>query len=571
MRPRYLLCTAFLIVAPVAAGWHASHTPIGKDEIRHLSYLRSLVFDRDLDFTNDYRLLWDKFRRRPWYVERTGRPPNESPIGPALLWLPAYLLLVGSGIDPSGVGLITRALLAAISSAAFSAGILATWATVRRLTSHALLTVGCVVLASHYVYWWLFPGLYGHALAAGTCGLYFWFWRRTLDRDDARSWALLGAISGLVAMVRWQNLLLPLLGAGWKILRRGRLRPAAIAWFAVPLLLCLLPQVMAWQAVYGVPLLIPQGRFMHWDKPYLLDTLFSPRYGLLGFSPFLYLSVLGLVVGARQARRPLVGLAVLYFLVAWYVNASAGDWYGGATFGPRRMDSLFPVLAIGAALAIESGIRLVCTRPQVPFALLGLALTSYTAVLAGAYEREEINVGMVGADRFPQSASQLLLERVGWLPSAPAEAFHRLVSGTRWGQYSAIAGAEPISWRDGTWRPEARFLGPGWRLDRHGAAHLEAERGRLFVYLMDLGYRYRDLDVTVIARCRGPARGDSCSDVSLALNGRPVAVVLGRGQGGTIRVRAHLPYERLRPGINAIDLGAPALVLKQLRLAAGLP
>src|SRR5262245_23351697 len=68
------------------------------DTIQYYAYLRSLVIDRDLDFTNDYELLYTReagpAADNVWLTSRTprGRPPNLMSIGPALLWSPFFLV-----------------------------------------------------------------------------------------------------------------------------------------------------------------------------------------------------------------------------------------------------------------------------------------------------------------------------------------------------------------------------------------------------------------------------------------------------------------------------------------------
>ena len=72
----------------------------GADEIEYFSHLRSAVFDRDLDFTNDYGHFYEANpqglqafketfldRREP----KTNRPINFAPIGSAVVWSPFYL------------------------------------------------------------------------------------------------------------------------------------------------------------------------------------------------------------------------------------------------------------------------------------------------------------------------------------------------------------------------------------------------------------------------------------------------------------------------------------------------
>ena len=87
----------------------------GADEIEYVSHLRSLVFDRDLDFTNEYEHF---YRENPQslgafketFLDRrepaTNRPINFAPIGSAVVWSPFYL--AAHGLVRAGVLLPDR-------------------------------------------------------------------------------------------------------------------------------------------------------------------------------------------------------------------------------------------------------------------------------------------------------------------------------------------------------------------------------------------------------------------------------------------------------------------------------
>ena len=70
---------------------------INGDGIQYYAYLRSLVFDRDVNFVNDYALLYGDDDANVWIANRTGtgHAVNLMSIGPALLWMPAFLLTCG--------------------------------------------------------------------------------------------------------------------------------------------------------------------------------------------------------------------------------------------------------------------------------------------------------------------------------------------------------------------------------------------------------------------------------------------------------------------------------------------
>src|SRR5262249_28299361 len=95
-RPPRLLLLLFVLVLPLV-------TPKirAADEIEYFAYLRSLVFDHDLEFGNEYQHFYDLDPKglagfKATFLDlreaRTGRHINFGPLGSALLWSPFYLL-----------------------------------------------------------------------------------------------------------------------------------------------------------------------------------------------------------------------------------------------------------------------------------------------------------------------------------------------------------------------------------------------------------------------------------------------------------------------------------------------
>ena len=115
---RAIVAAAWLLALPLV-------TPKirGADEIEYYSYLRSLVFDHDLEFGNEYAHFRDRDpeglagfsatfldRREPV----TGRHINFAPLGTALLWSPFYLAA-------HALVLVARAAGVAVDADGFSA------------------------------------------------------------------------------------------------------------------------------------------------------------------------------------------------------------------------------------------------------------------------------------------------------------------------------------------------------------------------------------------------------------------------------------------------------------------
>jgi hypothetical protein len=104
-----VLAAAFVITLPLI-------TPriYASDEVQYFSYLRSLWFDHDVSFENEYQHFWDAGVARSQgfhetYLERqteTGRRISFATIGAAILWSPFYAVadaLVGVGLAGGGI------------------------------------------------------------------------------------------------------------------------------------------------------------------------------------------------------------------------------------------------------------------------------------------------------------------------------------------------------------------------------------------------------------------------------------------------------------------------------------
>ena len=66
---------------------------IDGDALSYYAWLRSVAFDGDIDFSNDYRLLSDELAEDSWQLTplATGLVSNPAPPGAAMLWAPLFL------------------------------------------------------------------------------------------------------------------------------------------------------------------------------------------------------------------------------------------------------------------------------------------------------------------------------------------------------------------------------------------------------------------------------------------------------------------------------------------------
>jgi len=376
---RVVLVIGLLFALAYGASLVALRKPNGQivlgDALAHYVQLRSMVFDRDLQFRNEYLRMYGveegSALDEAIAIEHgtpTGHLRNYMPVGPALLWAPLFLL-VTAGVwvaNLFGAGYPLDGYARAFQSAAGFSGVVAAacgtcfaFAAASQIATRraAIWAALAVWLASSTIYYSVISPTYSHAASMLAVSAFWWAWVRSIDRQSLGRYALLGALVGVSALMRWQDAILvvvPLLDAAW---HWRTARPAgAVARAATAILtaaIAFLPQIGVWMVLYARPFVIPQGSgFMRWDAPALMAVLFSDHHGLLTWTPVIAPALAGLVPLARRSRLVALG-AIVFLVLSWYVNAAVADWWAGEAFGARRFISCYPVFVIALAALFD--------------------------------------------------------------------------------------------------------------------------------------------------------------------------------------------------------------------------
>jgi len=376
------LALAFLVTLPaVNTRIHAS------DEIENFAYLRSLWFDGDLSFDNEYRYFYEHGETRdegfratfidgPNAVTATGLRPNYAPIGSAILWAPFYAVAdagvrvarrFGSTTPADGY---SRPYLAAITIGSAIYGALAvalSIAVARRLVAGPARVAGIVALAGTPLIFYMYamPGM-SHATSAFAVGLFVWTWLRVRERWTVAGVAVLAAEGGLMGMVREQDaflVLVPAVDYLWTRVRDGRLSlgdaAVRLAVSAPVFVLGFLPQLLAYKTLYdrfGPSKII--GDKMFWYAPWAFGVAFSPAHGWFVWTPLAAIAIAGLVAAAwlRPIRTDvpdgsrIAALLLLAVAIEVYVVGSLRSWTLAGAFGQRRFVGLTVCLTAGLAL-----------------------------------------------------------------------------------------------------------------------------------------------------------------------------------------------------------------------------
>jgi hypothetical protein len=369
------LCLAFLITLPaVTTRLYAS------DEIEYFAWLRSVVFDRDADFQNEYQHFYDAgvshtadFHET--FLERTteiGRRVNYATGGAALLWAPFYavghVVALATGAPANG---FSQPYIAAVAcGSAFYAflAILLSATAARRLFGHGLAASLAIAGGTPLIFYaYVAPG-FGHAASAFAVSLFVWVWLRVRDRWSIGGAVALGLTGGLLAFVREQDVFL-VVGPALDFVRhwvrpssdsRAQSRAAtAQPWAAaiagtLAFLVALTPLLASYYVVNGhFGATETAARKMNWAAPHALSVLFDLEHGLFAWTPLALVAIVGLVVMWRRSTVPDIrwigGLMLLMVAAQAYSSGCVESWTVAGSFGQRRFVAITPLLIVGLA------------------------------------------------------------------------------------------------------------------------------------------------------------------------------------------------------------------------------
>jgi len=391
-REAIVLCLVFLVSLPlVTTRLYAS------DEIEHFAWLRSIAFDRDVSFENEYQYFFHAgIARSPGFhetflerVNETGKRINYAPIGAAVLWSPFYAvghfvaLSTGAAVDG-----FSQPYISAISygSAFYGfAAVVLSALIARRLVGRGLLASIVILIGTPLVFYaYVAPG-FGHAASAFCVSLFVWVWLRARERWTVHDAVLLGLAGGLMTLVREQDVLL-VIGPGLDFLihafstirspeNSGALRRLVVTAFAgtVAFLAGVAPQLLAYKALNGHfgPTTTASNK-LSWSSPHGLSVLFNAEHGLIAWTPLVLLALGGLVVMTRSGNRNTSRVAVLALLMVAAQAYSSGvveSWTVAGSFGQRRFIALTPLLVLGLA-ALMSTVRTPLARRLTGIAII---------------------------------------------------------------------------------------------------------------------------------------------------------------------------------------------------------
>ena len=377
MTARRLLIVALLAALTLPA---VTARIYASDEVQYFAFLRSLAFDGDLSFENEYQYFFDAGAGGAGFHEtfleerytRAGRRINFGTVGPAVLWAPFYAAghlaagVLGAPRDGYSQPYVTAV---AYGSAVYGwLAIFLSAAIAHRWLGRGLAAAMAVLLGTPLLFYVYVAPPFSHACATFAVTLCLWTWLRVRDTWSLRGVVLLGLTVGLMATMRDQAGLFaigPALDfARWAFRHRDWRRAAGLALAGtLATLAAFAPQLLASRAINGyVGPHESVGNKMSWASPHAFSVLVDPAHGWLAWTPLAVLALAGLAAlaaGRARTRHPdarwLGACALLMVAAQVYINGAVESWTVAGSFGQRRFVELTPLLVVGLAAVFSSG------------------------------------------------------------------------------------------------------------------------------------------------------------------------------------------------------------------------
>jgi hypothetical protein len=366
-------------------------------------WARSILLDHDIDFSNDYQIMYGSDSPPPEAAVLTpaGHAVNKYPVGMAILETPG--LLVGHVIARSGTHSPTDGVSPPYQVAVawsllflYFASFVLLYRAMLGLEVTRLWAFGfCLtaLLGTNLIHYVAKEPTMVHAAGVAVLNILLFLivrWVSDHERIRAVHGILLGALVGLLFLIRNTNLLMaPLLAAVVWTRRRISFRETIPVFVAAAGIAALQP-VSLWFLWGQLRLSTYVNESFTSGMSGVVNALVSARHGLLVYSPWYAALLLAAAYGAfcfPKSRRICIAAIVSFVLLA-IANGTWWCWWFGYSYGNRAFVESLPLLSLAAALSVSrltTGRKAAIALLVVMAAVVALNLYLWMGYLLQAY------------------------------------------------------------------------------------------------------------------------------------------------------------------------------------------
>lgn len=341
------------------------------DGVGYYAHLHSWYFDRDLNFTNEYQHIYSPQNNNSTKpitsptvqivtTDNYGQALNHFSPGPALFWLPFYILADGLviALNSFGVNLARNgysniyqisvgigSIIYGLAGIYFSEKLCSLLGAKEKI---AKLSALGITLATSLLYYISFDVINSHSISFFLAALFWWQFLKS--KKQTKDYFYLGLISGLMTLVRPQDglvIILIIVDLLIKFIKKqhNALKFAIVSIGTWSLSLSIL--LFQWKIIFGkitahtysVQLIKEFPKLLSLDT--LLGNLFHQTNGLFSRTPMLLLAFIYFIwLINRKKTSYSILLMSAFFFIQWFIVSLQGGWKAAAYGGRMYISSL---------------------------------------------------------------------------------------------------------------------------------------------------------------------------------------------------------------------------------------
>lgn len=348
------LLLLFLLTLTLTHAFIVKKTVYG-DGIYYFSWLKSVVVDRDINFNNEF-----SYFNVISFTSSTGSLINKFSIGPALHWASTYIPLHevfrGTGQElPYQIAVALTSVLFGFTGLLLLYRILCLFHDERS----SLATILTIAGATPFLFYGAIDTVNTHAIAFFSVSVFL-----SYVLSHSPNIFLAGILLGIIGLTRPMDMLTGLLVIPFVWKRLPLLAVGTLIGFA--------PQLIIWYLQTGTMFVTPYGinqEGFTFLTPHLIETLFSPVFGIFTTSPIVLLSFIGFFLPWKTIIFKKSALA-LTLMIAVYAISSWSTYWQGETYGNRMFLSFLPL----ASIPLSFFLSFLSRRMGFPYMLLTTTL-----------------------------------------------------------------------------------------------------------------------------------------------------------------------------------------------------
>jgi hypothetical protein len=352
------------------------------------------------------------------YIPREKKPVIKYSMGMAVTYMPAigigYVYTQIKGIDHDyGRNYIYQKLLYYLGFGYAFLGLIFLRLLLRRWLSDWIIVcvLACIFFGTNLYYYVKVAPLMSHGASFAFITAFMYYSLKYLEQPGWKNALAMGSLLAITTLIRPVNLIILLLpgiywlaSAGGLAVKLSFIKKNFIHVIIMAGLvgIAFIPQMIYWHTYTGEWFYYSyQQEKFFWDRPALLQVLFSFRKGWLIYTPIMFFIIPGAVICYKK-NKPLFWSVLIFSLVNIYIISCWWCWWYGGGFGMRPMIDSYGILGIWLGLFLQEIVR----RSKIFFVSI-LACMGFL-VYVNLYQTRQARICMIHYDSMNYAAYKIV-------------------------------------------------------------------------------------------------------------------------------------------------------------------